>query len=131
MQTPTYNQVDIRNIISRLNNQWDAAFNNAQPQLVASFYDETATVMPAGAPQVSGADEIGKFWQNVIAQGFGNHKIELIETGADGNLAFQRGKWSASATNAEGVAQTFSGSLHLLYKRQADGSWKVLTHIWN
>jgi ketosteroid isomerase-like protein len=87
--------------------------------------------MPAGASQVSGSKSIEEFWSNTLAQGVVDHQIELIEAGVEDSLAFQRGLWSAAAVNAEGERQTFSGNLHLLYRRQQDGSWKALTHIWN
>ena len=48
-----------------------------------------------------------------------------------GDLALQRGLWSAAVVNAEGERQTFKGNVHLVYRRQADGGWKVLTHTWN
>lgn len=122
---------DIQTIISAINTQWDGAFNSKQPAEVAALYDAAATVMPAGAAQVSGASEIQSFWTNTISQGIVDHKIEMLETGVDGNLAFQRGLWSAAMVNAEGERQEFSGNLHILYKLQGDGSWKALTHIWN
>jgi ketosteroid isomerase-like protein len=121
----------INQVLLELNQNWDAAFNSQQPALLASLYDADATVMPAGAPQVSGSKAIEEFWSNTLAQGVVDHKIELIESGVEGNLAFQRGLWSAAAVNAEGARLTFSGNLHLLYRRQQDGSWKALTHIWN
>jgi ketosteroid isomerase-like protein len=123
---------EIKSIILDTNTRWDAAFNSKQPAQVAALYDNDATVLPAGAAQVSGAAAILDFWANTIAQGIVDHKIEMLEVGVDGNLAFQRGLWSAAVVNAEGQRQqTFSGNLHLLYRRQADGSWKALTHIWN
>ena len=122
---------DIHTVISGINAQWDAAFNSRQAAQVADLYDAAATVMPAGAAQVSGAAEILAFWTNTISQGIVDHKIEMLETGVDGNLAFQRGLWSAAMVNAEGERQMFSGNLHVLYKLQSGGSWKALTHIWN
>jgi ketosteroid isomerase-like protein len=122
---------EIKAIILDINTRWDAAFNSKQPAQVAALYDNDATVMPAGAAQVSSAAAILDFWTNTIAQGIIDHKIEMLEVGVDGNLAFQRGLWSAAVVNAEGQRQTFSGNLHVLYRRQADGSWKALTHIWN
>lgn len=122
---------DIHTTISGINAQWDAAFNSRQAAQVAALYDAAATVMPAAAAQVSGAAEILAFWTNTISQGIVDHKIEMLETGVDGNLAFQRGLWSAAMVNAEGERQVFSGNLHVLYKLQSDGSWKALTHIWN
>lgn len=122
---------NIQSIILDINARWDAAFNAKQPDAVAAFYDQAATVLPAGAAQVSEPESILEFWKNTIGMGITDHKIEMLETGADGNLAFQRGLWSAALVNAEGERQTFSGNLHVLYKLQADGSWKALTHIWN
>lgn len=122
---------EIKSIILDINTRWDAAFNSKQAAEVAALYDNDATVLPAGAAQVSGATAILEFWASTIAQGIVDHKIEMLEVGVDGNLAFQRGLWSAAVVNAEGQPQTFSGNLHVLYRRQADGSWKALTHIWN
>ncbi len=131
MQTANQTNETIKSTLLALNERWDAAFNSQQPALLASLYDAGATVMPAGAAQVSGSSAVQDFWSNTLAQGVVDHKIELIEVGFDGNLAFQRGLWSAAAVNAEGQRQTFSGNLHLLYRQQQDGSWKALTHIWN
>ncbi|MCB5186088.1 DUF4440 domain-containing protein [Methylobacillus gramineus] len=114
-----------------LNQAWDAAFNAKDHELVASYYDDAATVLPAGAAQITGKSALVNFWKTSIAQGIIDHKLELIEAGVDGNLAFQRGLWSAAVVDAEGQRQSFNGNVHLLYRQQADGSWKLLTHIWN
>lgn len=131
MQNENETNEAIKSTLLALNEGWNAAFNKQQSALLASLYDAAATVMPAGAAQVSGSNAIQGFWANTIAQGVVDHKIELIEAGVDGNFAFQRALWSAAAVNAEGERQSFNGNLHLLYRRQQDGNWKVLTHIWN
>jgi ketosteroid isomerase-like protein len=122
---------EIQSVITDINTSWDAAFNAKWPAQLAALYDADATVLPAGAAQVSGTAAISEFWADTIAQGIVDHKIELLEVGVDGNLAFQRGLWSAAVVNAEGERQTFNGNLHVLYRLQGDGSWKALTHIWN
>lgn len=125
------NNETIRSELSALNERWDTAFNLKQPEVLATYYDQDATVMPAGAAQVSGNKAIQEFWGTTISSGVVGHKIEMIEAGTEGNLAFQRALWSASANDADGKTQNFNGNLHLLYRRQQDGSWKVLTQIWN
>ena len=122
---------DLRAEFMALNQQWDAAFNAQQPSLVASFYDDEATVMPAGKPQVSCGKAILDFFRAMIAQGVIEHKIELLEIETDNNYAFQRGLWSAAMLNARGERQEFNGNLFLLYRRQQQGGWKIFTHIWN
>ena len=123
--------MSIQSTLQTLNAQWDAAFNAKQAEQVAAMYDAAAAVIPAGAAQVSGQAEVLAFWNNAIAQGIIDHQLELIEAGESGDMAFQRGLWSAAVVNEQGERQTFSGNVHLLYRRQADGSWKVLSHIWN
>ena len=121
----------IQSTIENLNQGWDAAFNSKQPALVASFYDDEASLLPPGSAQITGGKAIHEFWRNLISQGFTEHRIELLETGVDQNLAYQRGRWSAAHVDAQGQRQEYGGNLHLLYRRQADGQWKAYAHTWN
>jgi len=121
----------VQTTILATNTAWDAAFNAGDAKAVAAFYDDNATISPAGSPQISGKANIQAFWQSLFDQGVKGHKIESLEIGSDSTLAFQRGKWSAGVTDASGNRQSFGGSLTLVYGKQADGSWKALTHIWN
>lgn len=123
--------MSIQKDLQALNTQWDAAFNAKQADQVAAMYDDAAAVIPAGAAQVSGKAAVLAFWTNTIAQGIIDHKLEMVEAGESGDMAFQRGLWSAAVVNDQGERQVFIGNVHLLYRRQADGAWKALTHIWN
>lgn len=123
--------VDFKATALQLNQAWDAAFNSKDAALVVSYYDDAATVLPSGGAQVNGKEALLAFWQGGIDSGITDHKLELIDAQADGNLAFQRGHWSAAVVNAVGERQAFSGNVHLLYKKQADGNWKLLSHTWN
>ncbi len=123
--------MSIQQELQALNAQWDAAFNAKKADQVAAMYDDAAAVIPAGAAQVSGKAAVLAFWTNTIAQGIIDHKLEMVEAGVSGDMAFQRGLWSAAVVNDNGERQVFSGNVHLLYRRQADGAWKALTHIWN
>lgn len=131
MSDKTENQTAVVEVLQALNARWDEAFNSQQPAVVASFYDDEATVMPGGSAPLTGGKAILEFWRNLIGQGVVDHKIDIVEAIVDGNLAVQRGSWSAAAVNAEGQRQQFSGSLQLVFRRQIDGSWKTYTHIWN
>jgi len=121
----------IQETLKGLNAKWDAAFNAKDAAAVAASYDDEAAVIPAGAAQVTGKAAILDFWTNTIGQGIIDHKLELIGVGESGDMAFQRGLWSAAVINDKGERQIFKGNVHLVYRRQADGNWKVLTHIWN
>jgi ketosteroid isomerase-like protein len=124
-------QVPTEALLRDLNARWDEAFNSQQPTVVAAFYDDEATVMPSGGAPVTGGKAIVEFWRNLIGQGVVDHKIDIADTVVEGNLAMQRGFWSAAAVNEAGERQAFKGSLQLVFRRQIDGHWKTYTHIWN
>lgn len=119
-------------IVSKLNTEWDEAFAQASAGTISSYYDANGSLLPAGGEQVTGNNDIADFWSGLFSKGFTEHQITLVEAGVVGNTLYQRAKWSAVLKGADGAEpQHFGGNLHLLYKKQDDGSWKILTHTWN
>lgn len=118
--------------ITVINAKFDQAFNAKKAAEIGKLYDLNATVMPAPAGEpVVGAQAIQTFFAGLIDAGVIDHKLTLTEAVADGNLAYQRGNWAGAMVDAQGTRQTFGGNVHLVYRKQADGTWKVVTHIWN
>ncbi len=122
----------IQTEILAINASFDNAFNSKNADAIAQLYDANATVMPApaGAP-VIGAAAIQAFFVGLIETGVIDHKLTLVEAVADGNLAYQRGLWAGAMVDAQGTRQTFGGNVHLVYRKQENGGWKAVTHIWN
>ena len=54
-----------------------------------------------------------------------------VETGCDGNLAYERGIINMDIVPEGGQAMTDKGKYLVVMKRQADSSWKVAVDIWN
>ncbi len=124
--------INIQAEITAINARFDQAFNTKKPEDITQLYDENAVVMPApaGLPVV-GLPAIQAFFSGLIEAGVIDHRLTLTDAVADGNLAYQRGNWAGAMIDAEGVRQTFGGNVHLVYRKQADGTWKAVTHIWN
>lgn len=118
--------------LSAINAQFDLAFNSKKPADIAVLYADNAVVMPAPAGEpVVGVSAIQTFFAGLIDAGVIEHQLTLTEAIEDGNLAYQRGKWAAAMLNEQAEKQTFGGNVHLVYRKQDDGSWKAVTHIWN
>jgi uncharacterized protein (TIGR02246 family) len=113
-----------------INQRWNEAFNRGDVAALVALYDEQGAVLPAGGNAALGAAQIKALFAGAIDQGLHDHRIELHAVIGDREVATQRGRWSAQA-NGEGGLQRFSGHLTVVYRRQPDGSWRVLTHIWN
>jgi ketosteroid isomerase-like protein len=123
---------NIQSQISAINAKFDQAFNAKNAEAIGQLYADNAVVMPAPAGEpVLGAAAIQAFFAGLIAAGVIEHQLTLVDAVEDGNLAYQRGKWAGAMLNEQGEKQTFGGNVHLVYRKQADGSWKAVTHIWN
>ncbi|MDO9364907.1 MAG: DUF4440 domain-containing protein [Methylotenera sp.] len=122
----------IQTQITAINAAFDQAFNTKNAAAIGQLYAENAVVMPAPAGEpVLGSAAIQTFFSGLITAGVINHQLTLVEAVEDGNLAYQRGKWAGAMLNEKGEKQTFGGNVHLVYRKQADGNWKAVTHIWN
>lgn len=123
---------DIQTQLSAINIAFDAAFNAKQAQQISAFYEANAIVLPApaGVP-VNGSAAIEQFFSGLITAGVIDHKLTLVQAVEDGNLAYQIGNWSGAMIDAEGVRQTFGGNVQLVYRKQTNGDWKAVSHIWN
>ncbi|WP_036300735.1 YybH family protein [Methylotenera sp. L2L1] len=123
---------NIQQQISEINQNFDHAFNTKNSAAISALYDASAVVMPAPAGEpVVGAAAVQSFFQGLIDAGVIEHQLTLLDAVEDGNLAYQRGKWAGAMLNEQGEKQTFGGNVHLVYRKQTEGGWKAVTHIWN
>jgi uncharacterized protein (TIGR02246 family) len=92
-----------------------------------SFYVDDPVLFVPGAPAVVGKDALRKVWQqffNVQALKLETSGL-IIDVAGSGDLAFERGSYSNTITDAKGKVTTETGKLVLVWKKQADGSWKI------
>jgi uncharacterized protein (TIGR02246 family) len=121
----------LKDVARRSHDAWNTAFNRGDPGAVAALYTDEATVLPPTHAIIKGTAAIRDFWQGLVAAGFREHGIEMIDAGADGDMAFTTGRWWASGPGAGGGTQRFEGVVVTLLRRQDDGSWKICLHTWN
>ena len=110
---------------------WDAAFNNGDAKVVATFYTEDALLLPPSHDIIKGPASVEKFFAGLFANGLTAHKLELIEAKGDAELAAAAAKWSAAGKDASGAPATFSGIATHVFAKQADGSLKLKLHTFN
>lgn len=118
--------------LTQLNQQFDAAFNAKQADAIGPLYAEHAVVMPApaGAP-IQGREAIMSFFKGLIDMGIHHHQLAMTGLVESETQATQYGTWAGALTGEDGVTQQFGGNVQLVFARQADHRWLVVTHIWN
>ncbi len=123
---------NIHSAISAINAKFDLAFNTKNAADIGNLYAENAVVLPAPAgAALKGRQAAVEFFTGLIAAGVIDHQLTLVDAVEDGNLAYQVGLWAGAMVDAQGVRQTFGGNVHLVYRKQVDGQWLAVTHIWN
>ena len=124
-------KIDIRAIVSKANDSWNAALNRGDAGAVTAHYTTDGTVLPHTHAVVKGNEAIGQFWAEMIAAGIKDHGIELLEAHEAGDIAYSNGKWHATGVGDDGKPQLFEGTIVTILRRQDDGTWRTCLHTWN
>jgi len=114
--------------MTKLNAQWDAAINDPNFDALLPMYAADASLMPPGAPPVSGPNAIRDFFAK-RGTSVRNHKLELVEILPIGNYAYVTSRFKASLVKGEEMTM-LSGSTVKLYEHQPNGEWKVKSHMF-
>ena len=89
-----------------------------------SLYEDDAVLFTPGSPAVIGKDNI----RNVIQRMLGMQltiNVASVDVARSGDLAMDRGTVQAAVTDKKGKATTQTSEYVLVWKKQADGTWKV------
>ncbi|HTC44460.1 MAG TPA: DUF4440 domain-containing protein, partial [Steroidobacteraceae bacterium] len=118
--------------ISAFNVRYLKAINDGDIDALSALTDDDhIAISPNGPPLMGKA-------ANVATNGRIYQQSRIIEnwtpeeTVIEGNLAYQRGSFSASGIpKAGGPTRTISGSFLRIYRRQPDGSWVMTRDMFN
>ncbi|HEX4001764.1 MAG TPA: SgcJ/EcaC family oxidoreductase [Candidatus Acidoferrales bacterium] len=92
-----------------------------------ALYMDDAVIFSPGTPAVIGKDNIRKFFEHMLAGpslqfSFSNVTVDVARSG---ELAEDRGSIQVTTAGGNGKPVTQSSEYVLVWKKQADGSWKV------
>lgn len=110
---------------------FDTAFNKGDPKAVAAFYAADAKILPPSHDVLEGPAGAEKFYSGLFANGVTDHKLELIDADAGGDMLVGAAKWSARGKDASGAAAPFAGIATHVFEKQPDGSLKLKLHTFN
>ncbi len=121
----------VRQAIESANMKFVEAFNRRDVASVAALYDENATVLPPNSQVLKGRRRIEEFWNGAIEMGVREVALKTIDVEHSGDLAYEIGAYNLKVQPKGGQATTDAGKYVVVWKRQADGAWKLAADIWN
>jgi uncharacterized protein (TIGR02246 family) len=118
--------------VKRLARQFEAAFKRGDFATMASFYADGATFMPEGNEAVRGRRGIQQFWQAAHEQrGVKEVTINVHQVESSADMAYEVGSATVQIQPPEGHTITDSLRYVVIWKRQADGMWRIAVDISN
>jgi uncharacterized protein (TIGR02246 family) len=121
----------VRKAIEEGNAKWTEAYNRGDAAAVAALYTDEATVMPPNSEMVKGRQGIQGLWNSFMTMGVKDVTLTTMDVGGGGNTAYETGNYSLTIQPESQAAMTDSGKYVVVWKKQADGTWKLHVDIWN
>ena len=123
------NSVTETDAVERTAHEMLTAFEARDAAKVNSYYAPDAIIATAGRPAAKDGRAVSKAIKDDLADP--NFKMSLshekTEVAASGDLAYRRGSYKISATNPQTKkVEDIDGTYLTVFRKQADGSWKIV-----
>ena len=117
--------------IEAANARFSDAFARGGAKALSAMYTSDAIAFPPDSEMIRGNEAIGEFWKATRDGGVQSAALTTIDVGRSGDVAYEVGKVSLTIQSAGKEPTTAMAKYVVVWKRQADGSWKLHRDIWN
>lgn len=119
--------------IMKADSAWDKASEAKSAEGWLSYYSDDAIMMPPGEKVSNDKASRETSIKNMfaipgISLRFQSTKVEVSKSG---DLGYAAGVYQWTSKDAKGKDYHETGKYNEVWKKQADGSWKCVTDIWN
>ena len=128
-----FNTDEVRAAIAAINKKFMEDVNRGNAAAGAAAYTDDAILMPPNNSPVRGKQAIEKYLAEIGSQlQASNFQLSILEVDVQGDTTIVRGTYSSSFTvPGTDAPMEDRGKTLNVWKRQADGSWKLHRDIWN
>jgi uncharacterized protein (TIGR02246 family) len=121
------------NAIREAEAAWSKIAGAKDVERFLSYYAEEASVLAPNSPIATGKEAI----RGALAPLFDNPgfslswKVTKVEISRGADLGYSIGTYEMGLKDVEGTQQTDRGKYATVWKKQSDGSWKVVVDMFN
>lgn len=126
--SPTTADSTLRAEIEALNAAMVSAFNK-DPSTVARFYADSARIVGPGRETVKGRAAIDRYWAGIRKPA--TWTLEVVEVGGSRTEAYQIGVSRLTSSGANGQQGTYVCDFVVIWKRQSDGTLRIVLDLYN
>ena len=127
----TFNVMEVKKSIEAENAKYSEAIREGNVAGALAAYTDDATALPPDGQMIKGKQAIEEMYKRYIQIGMKEVTLITLEVGGSGGVAYEIGKTKVRIQPEGQPAMTDSTKYLVIWKRQADGTWKVHVDIWN
>jgi uncharacterized protein (TIGR02246 family) len=117
--------------LAKLREQWVRELHDKQLDQVIAFYAPDAAFLSPSGGRFTGQAAIRGLFKNVMDTVTSDVTLHSIATENSGDLAYDSGDYSETLVPVKGGPnQHFQGDYLIVFKRQQDGKWLIVQHVW-
>lgn len=123
----------IEQALRDLDAQWSKAAVAKDLDKTVSYYATDAVVMPPNAPSATTKEAIRSAWKEMLTSPGAaiSWQTTRVVVATSGDLACVSGTYEETIADASGKTVKDNGKYVEIFKKQTDGTWKVIVDIWN
>jgi uncharacterized protein (TIGR02246 family) len=130
---PAVNVAEVESAIRATDAQWLATVKTRDAEKSASFWSDDATIFAPNAAPIIGKQAIRAYVAGAFASpDFSiDWKTDKVVVAASGDMAYGTGTDVMTFKTPDNKLHTEHTNGVVVWKKQADGSWKAAIDIWN
>ena len=124
--------VEEEQTIRDLDVRWAQTAATHDVDATVAYYTDDAVLLPPNEPLVTGKAALRASWATLLSPNVVlSWKANKVDVAQSGDLAYLVGSYELSSKDAQGRPVSDRGKIIEVFRKQADGSWKVVADMYN
>lgn len=124
-------QDSTRLTLGKMREDWVQDLRTKKLEPILKCYAPDAVFLQPNGDRLTGPATLRSFFQMIMSTFNSDLTLHSENLDVSGDLAYDSGSFEESLTTiATGARITSKGSYIIIYKRQANGNWEIVQHVW-
>jgi ketosteroid isomerase-like protein len=117
--------------LANIREAWVQDLRTKQLEPILKFYAPDAVFLQPTGERITGSAALRTLFQTIMATFNSDLTLHSQNLEISGDLAYDSGDFQETLTTiASGARITAKGSYIFIFKRQPNGSWQIVQHVW-
>jgi ketosteroid isomerase-like protein len=117
--------------LAKIREAWVYDLRTKQLEPILKFYAPDAAFLQPNGERITGSAALRNLFQNIMATFHSDLTLHSQNLETSGDLAYDSGDFQETLTTiATGAKITSKGSYIIIFKRQPNGGWQIVQHVW-